>query len=354
MAEEPQEKTEEPTGRRQNKARSEGMVVSSEEVNNAIFLMVIILLFAILGHFLFVRMRLLISDSLSNLHYDLNSGNVVLLYQKYMWTFLLLVLPFGLAAIFSAVISSIIQHGWLFSTKLLKLNWKLLDLNAVTKNILSMDAMQKLLKSVLKILVLFLVTYLTMKKDIKGFMNLIDVPVAETFRYIARMTMKLITNLLYIYFFIAIADFAYSKYKHKKDLKMSKSEVKDEYKQMEGDPQIRSKIRSLMLAESRKRMMGEVPKADVVITNPIHLAIALKYDATASSAPIVVAKGKRLIAEQIKEIAREHDIPIVENPPLARAIYKTVDIGKEIGLDLYNAVAEILAYVYQLKNRKTV
>jgi flagellar biosynthetic protein FlhB len=353
MADESQEKTEEPTGRRQNKARSEGMVVKSEEVNNAFFLTMAIMLFVMMGSLLFTKFRLYIADSLGDLNYDLTDSTVVSLYKTHTWRFLSMVLPFGIMAMVSAVISSIVQHGWLFSTKLLKLNWKLLDFGALTKNIVSIDALQKLLKSLVKIVVLFFITYMTMKKDILGFMNLVDVPVEETFRFIARMTMKLLTNLLYIYLVIALADFAYAQYKHKKDLKMSKSEVKDEYRQMEGDPQVRSKIRSLMLEESRKRMMAEVPNADVVITNPVHLAVALRYDPDANNAPLVIAKGKRLIAQRIKEIARENDIPIVENPPLARAIYKSVEIGREIGSDLFNAVAEILAYVYQLKNRKT-
>jgi flagellar biosynthetic protein FlhB len=355
MAEEAQEKTEEPTGRRKNKARSEGSVARSEEVSNAFFLIATIMLFVTMGGFIMSRFRLFTAEALGNLNFDLNPSSVVTLYQSYLRRFMTLFMPFAIVALIATFMSSLLQYGWLFSTKLLKLKWdSLLNFGALSKHLFSVDALQNLAKSIIKLVVLFLVTYMTMKKDVLGFLSLVDFSVGEIFAYVARLTLKLLSNILYVYFFIALADYAYTRYKHNKDLKMSKSEVKDEYRQLEGDPQVRNKIRSMMFEESRKRMMAEVPKADVVITNPVHLAVALRYDAEVSPAPIVVAKGKRLIAEKIKEIARENDIPIVENPPLARLIYKTVEIGREIGMDLYSAVAEILAQVYQLKNRKAV
>ena len=163
--------------------------------------------------------------------------------------------------------------------------------------------------------------------------------------------MQLGIRMAAAYVIIAAADFAYQKWKYNDDLKMSKQEVKEEYKQQEGDPQIKGKIRQRMQEASRRRMMQDIPKADVVITNPTHFAVAIRYDNTESEAPVVVAKGSDYLAQKIKEIARENNVQIVENKPLARTLYANVDIGQAIPPELYQAVAEVLAYVYHLQGK---
>jgi len=151
--------------------------------------------------------------------------------------------------------------------------------------------------------------------------------------------------------FLAALDFAYQKWKFNEDQKMTKQEVKDEHKEVEGDPKIKSRIRQIQYEAARKRMMAEVPEADVVVTNPTHLAVALKYDALKMDVPRIVAKGSGIIAENIKKLAKEHDVPVIEDKPLARNLYKNVEIGEDIPSDLYQAIAELLAYVYKLKGK---
>jgi flagellar biosynthetic protein FlhB len=182
-------------------------------------------------------------------------------------------------------------------------------------------------------------------------LGLIHLDPINIYLFLVKLVIRVVISLLIFYAFFSIADFIWTKFQYTKRLKMTKSEVKDEYKQMEGDPQVKRKIMKIMMEESMKRMMKEMPTADVVITNPTHIAIAIKYDKTISEAPIVIAKGKRLIAERIKQLAKDHDIPIVEDKPLARLLYKSCKVGVAIDVQFYAAVAEILANVYKIKNK---
>ena len=170
--------------------------------------------------------------------------------------------------------------------------------------------------------------------------------------FISNMLFQIAIRTTGALFFLALADLLYQRWQYKKDLKMTKQEVKDEMKQAEGDPQVKSHIRSLQLSRARERMMQKVAEADVVITNPTRLAVALKYDLENMDAPVVLAKGARLIAQRIRQLALEHDIPIVENKPLAQSLFKMCEVGREIPFELFHAVAEVFAYVYHLKNKK--
>jgi flagellar biosynthesis protein FlhB len=169
-----------------------------------------------------------------------------------------------------------------------------------------------------------------------------------------KVAFDVILRIALVLVIIAIIDYAYQRFDHTKQLKMSKQEVKEEHKSMDGDPQVKSRIRALQREMSRRRMMDEVPKATVVVTNPTHLAIALRYDPSEGDAPIVVAKGKLVIAQRIKELAYKHNIPVIEDKPLARAMYDKIEIGMPIPLEFFTAVAEILAYVFKLKNKQAV
>ncbi|MDD2651321.1 MAG: EscU/YscU/HrcU family type III secretion system export apparatus switch protein, partial [Candidatus Cloacimonetes bacterium] len=268
---------------------------------------------------------------------------------KYMLYYWLIIGPIGLALMISGTIASIVQVGWLVTTDKLKWNFDIFKMDGL-KQVFSAEGFKKLAKGLVKLGVLTLIIWLVIRKEIEHFMGLSFLDINQIFTYMLKILVKIIIYLLIFYIFFAVIDYVWSKFLFMKKLKMTKSEVKDEFKQMEGDPQVKQKILRLMMEESIKRMMGDVPQADVVITNPTHLAIAIKYDPEISDAPIVLAKGKRLIAERIKDIAKENDIPIVEDKPLARLLYKHSDIGKPIDVQFYAAVAEILAAIYRAKD----
>jgi len=357
MAEEEQgqEKSEMPTARRRRKARQEGSVAKSTEVDNAFFLLFTIIIFKAAGPFMMRKMKEFVSHSLLNAHNEVSMQNMQNLLEINVEKFLIVLFPFAITMILVAFMSSYLQIGWLWSTKALQPKWgQVFKFRNPFGRMLRIEGMQNLVKDLLKIVFIGLISYLLLRREVNNMMNLIDMSVDQIFAYLTNLIIKLLIYILLLYIGIAAGDYALTRFIYIKKLKMTKSEIKDERRQMEGDPQVKSKMRSMMLAESRKRMMADVPKADVVITNPVHLAIALKYDPQKFEAPYVIAKGKRLIAEKIKEIAREHNIPIIEDKVLARMLYKTSRIGQQISTELYAAVAEIIAQVYKMKNKKVL
>jgi flagellar biosynthetic protein FlhB len=217
------------------------------------------------------------------------------------------------------------------------------------KRLFSLRSLAELVKSIVKILFVAAVAYLMIKQDLDLIPTLTRQSVLDIFVFAARVAFKICFNVCLALVVLAILDFAYQRWEHEKSLRMTKQEVKDENKQTEGDPKIKARIRSIQMETARQRMMAAVPTADVVITNPTHLAVALRFDAARMIAPQVIAKGAGHVAERIKQIAAENDVPLVEDKPLARALYKIVEIGNTIPADLYKAVAEVLAYVYRLR-----
>ncbi len=355
MADEAQEKTEKPTPRRKSKARKDGNVAQSPEVHTAFFLLLMVLYFSILGSWMMSKFLLHTEIQIRNIAQPITFLSIQNTYIESLKYLMVVFGPIAAVLLVSTFASSFVQFGWLFAPKAFKMNWsQAFKIKNPLNNIFSMEALQRLVKSIVKLIILLMIAWMTVRSRLSDFMGLPGLEVQEIFSFVGSLVIKLLLNILIAYVFIAIADFAITHYLHVKKLKMSKSEVKDERRQMEGDPQVKSKLRQLMFAATLKRMMQDVPKADVVITNPIHLAVAIRYDMNLDDAPIVVAKGKRLIAERIKELARENDIPIVEDKPLARLLYKTTEIGQQISVELYSAVAEILAYVYNLKNRRVM
>lgn len=250
------------------------------------------------------------------------------------------------------LILEIAQVKWKPTTK--PLQPKLSKLNPIKgfKKILSKDSIIELIKSICKIALIVYVMYSTLK-DRQGMIYLLyEVPLFTAISQIGQLAIELGLKISFLYLFVGLADFAYQKLKFKEDMKMTKQEVKDEYKNAEGNPQIKNKIRSKMREVSQRRMMQNIPKADVIITNPTHISVALQYDTESFRAPIVLAKGEDYLALKIREAAKEYAIEIVENKPLARMLYANVDIGEEIPAELYQAVAEVLAFVYNLKNKE--
>ena len=263
---------------------------------------------------------------------------------------LLIMLPFMAFGFVVTLLVSIVQVGWKVSTKPMKPELsKLNPLNGF-KRIFSKDSLFELVKSILKIVIIIYIAYTSIKDNANDLFALYDLGLNQAVALVGTLIINTGIKISIVYLVIGLADFIYQKHKFSEDMKMTKQEVKDEYKNTEGDPQIKGRQRRKMQEVSQKRMMQDVPKADVVITNPTHFAVALKYEAKVSSAPVVLAKGEDYLAQKIKEVARENKIEIVENKPLARMLYHNVDVGAEIPPELYQAVAEVLAAVYKAKN----
>ena len=208
----------------------------------------------------------------------------------------------------------------------------------------------ELAKSLIKIAIIGSLVYMNLSEELWQMPKLIFVDLFAGVSQVSQVVFNLVFKIIGLFMVMAILDLIYQKWQNTQDLKMSKQEVKEEFKQQEGDPQIKGKIRQKQRQMAMARMMKEVPKADVIITNPTHFAVALKYEA-GMPAPVVLAKGQDAVAQKIKELARENSVPIVENKPLARALYAAVDVGGSIPQELFKAVAEVLAYVYKLKHR---
>ena len=263
---------------------------------------------------------------------------------------LLIMLPFMAFGFVVTLLVSIVQVGWKVSTKPMKPELsKLNPLNGF-KRIFSKDSLFELVKSILKIVIIIYIAYTSIKDNANDLFALYDLGLNQAVALVGTLIINTGIKISIVYLVIGLADFIYQKHKFNEDMKMTKQEVKDEYKNTEGDPQIKGRQRRKMQEVSQKRMMQDVPKADVVITNPTHFAVALKYEAKVSSAPVVLAKGEDYLAQKIKEVARENKIEVVENKPLARMLYHNVDVGAEIPPELYQAVAEVLAAVYKAKN----
>ena len=216
--------------------------------------------------------------------------------------------------------------------------------------IFSKNSVMELFKSLFKVSIISVASYYTIKSHWTEIPPLMGLGVGGILSFMGQVALEIIFEVLVIMIFLSLIDFSFQKFTYKENLRMTKQEVKEERKETDGNPQIKQRIRTAQMEMSRKRMMSSVPEADVIVTNPTHISVAIKYDVLNHAAPIVVAKGAGDVAMKIREIAREHDIPIVEDKPLARVLNKTVEIGQQIPDELFKAVAEILAYVYKLKN----
>lgn len=349
------EKTEEPTAKKIDDSRKEGQVAKSKEISTATSLLAIFLCLKIFMGFMGERLVNVFSNFWDELDYypnsPFNSITVVQLLTEGIKYILITCLPFFVIAFVVAFFSQAVQIKWMVTSK--PLQPKLNKLNPISgfKRMFSKQALFELVLSIVKITIIFAVCYSVIKDNIKILLTLYDLEIEDSLSILFDLVMDLGIKVSLVYFVLALADLFFQKWKHKQDLKMTKQEVKDEYKNQEGDPKIKSQQRQRMQQASRRRMMQSIPEADVVITNPTHFAVALKYDNTVNQAPIVVAKGADYLAFKIKDIAREHDVMIYEDKPLARMLYSNVDVGREIPSELYQAVAEVLAYVYGERNK---
>lgn len=350
-----QEKSELPTGRRRQKSREKGSVARSKEVNTAVLLFAFVIMSALYGPFIVRSLIDFFKYSFIHFHeVDITQQSVQAIAVDTAGFYFKLVLPFLGVMVFCGIVANIAQFGFLWTTQTIFQGFKGFDLNPMklVKKIFGGNNFVILGINLLKLFILTIVVYSTLKDELWKFPQMMQWPLYDSLMYMMKLLFILSIKICVFLVAVAVIDFVREWFKHEKSLKMTKVEVKEERKQTEGDPKIKAKIRGIMQRSAMERMMQNVPKADVVITNPVHVAVAIQYDRATMHAPQVVAKGARLIAEKIKGIARTASVPVIENRIVAQTLYKTVDVGEEVPPKLYQAVAEILAYIFQLNAAK--
>lgn len=350
------DKTEKATPKKLDDARKEGRVARSSDLINGFMLLLMFFVLKLFGGIManlfldsFVKYYNKASD-ISMEVFDVKQA--VNLSNEIVIDIVIASLPVLIGSFVVALVGNIVQVGWKVTGKPLKPRLDRLNPIGGFKRMFSQEKVVELIKSILKVLAIALVAYNEVKDRWKFILNLYDFEFMQAVLNIFDIVLDVGIKISVIFVIIGLADFGYQKWKHLHDLRMSKQEVKDEMKQSEGDPQIKGQIRQKMREGARRRMMQDLPKADVVITNPTHFAVAVKYDKETAEAPYVLAKGADYVAANIKEIAKQNNIEIVENKPLARMLYYNVEIGDQIPPELYQMVAEVLAYVYSVKNKE--
>lgn len=344
------EKTEQPTPKKREEVREKGQVAKSQELSSALVLLSGLLVLTLTGWWAMARLSDLWRTFFAMAsRYPLSVENSSSLLIRSLYEILIMASPIMAAAMAAGASSGFLQVGFLFSAEQAMPRFSRLDPVAGLKRMVSLSAAVMLLKAAFKILIVGYVGYSTIKNEFANFPQLVHTDVNSFLSYSGRVSISLGLKASGLILALAAADYGYQRWSFEKGLKMTKHELKEEIKEREGDPHLKARVRSVQREMARKRMMAKVPKADVVITNPSRLAVALKYEKKKMIAPMVVAKGAGFIALKIKEIARAKGVPVVENKPLAKALYEMVEIGAYIPLNLYKAVAEVLAYVYRLK-----
>lgn len=283
---------------------------------------------------------------------SLSIESIQLIYIQVTIVFLIIALPLLIVSMGTNIIAVGAQTRFLYSMSTIKFKLERLDLLKGIQKLFSLRSLVDLFKSILKILILAAIVYSTLKPRMNSLIGLFDMEFMQVLVFLGQTIMSVVTSVGMFFIFLALADYAYQWYEYEKNIRMSKQDIKEEYRQMEGDPQIKGKIKERQRLMSQRRMMQNVPKADVIIRNPTHYAIAVQYEMGKQRAPIILAKGMDNVALKIIEVAEKHNIPSIENKPLARGLYESVEIDQEIPEKYYHAVAEVLAFVYQLKKGK--
>ncbi|HHV97743.1 MAG TPA: flagellar biosynthesis protein FlhB [Clostridiaceae bacterium] len=353
FAEDKDAKTEKATPKRRQDARKKGQIFQSREITSALVLISVFLGLKALksniyGEFKILTQRVF-TQFIDTDEYFTQNG-IWRLTVDVLRSFAIIAGPIILISLAVGFVSSYSQVGFLFTTETLKIKLGRINPLLGLKRMFSPRGLIELLKAFVKIIIVGYVTYSSLNNETTNILVLMKIGVNETGIYIIDTAIVTALNICIALAIFGFIDYGWQWWEYERNLRMTKEEIKEEYKQIEGNPEIKSRIKQKQRQMSMRRMMHEVPKADVIITNPTHIAVAMKYDATIDEAPVVVAKGEGYIAMKIKEIAKANNIEIVENRELARTIYETVDIGEAIPPELYQAVAEILAYVYSLKN----
>lgn len=343
-----QERTEKATPRKIRRARREGQVARSTEMNSVIVISFGFLTIYLLGPILFNNIVSLMRESFVQAPMvTLTPASLPSLFSRRIFTYAAIIGPLILSLAVFAYAINVSQTGFMFSIKSLEPKFERFDIVKGFKRLISKRSMVEMLRDVIKIILITIVAYYTISGWLPKLMMLGDAGIGDYAAMLGKLSLILAIKISVVFLIVAVFDLAFQRYDYAKNLKMTKQEVREELKDTEGNPQLKGRVRQVQREMARQRMMTEIPKADVVVTNPTHLAVALKYDPREMAAPMVVAKGQRLIAQKIKEIARENGVPVVENKPLAQSLFKLVDVGNYIPNTLYRAVAEVLAYVYR-------
>ncbi|MBD3221096.1 flagellar biosynthesis protein FlhB [bacterium] len=344
------ERTESATPRRREKAREKGQVARSQEVNSFFVLLTGAAVLVVLSPFVLDQLRLASHYLLGQAHFlaphDLFGVHYLL--QGNLEVLLVVLLPVAGIIMIAGMAASIVQVGLKLTPSAMEFKLNRLDPVAGSKRFFQKKTFHELVKNVVKITAISLLAWAVIHWTWPELTRCSVLPLPAILDTARGGYVKLMAVLLAFLAILAVVDWIFQKQQYEKELKMSKQEVKQEYKEIEGDPQIKARIRAQQMEMARKRMLADVPRADVVITNPTHLAVALKYE-TGKAAPVVLAKGADHVAAKIREVARDHRVPVIENKPVARALYAEVEVGDVIPETLFQAVAEILAYVYRLK-----
>jgi flagellar biosynthetic protein FlhB len=351
MGESSGDKSEEPTPHRLREAREKGQVAKSREVTTAFLLLLTYFLFRYLGEFMW--------QNLAEMAYGIfqlvpearnfNLGFVAYLLVLGLRGMALVLLPiFGITFI-AALLAESAQTGFVFAADPLAPKIERVNPLEGLKRMFSLQGFVELIKSLLKIIIVFYIAWYAAKDDLAYIIVLIESHPWQALVLGGDIAYRIAIRVGLFYIVIAILDYLYRRWEYMRNLRMTKQEIKEEYKRLEGDPLVKQRMRDLQRAVAQQRMMSAVPQADVVVTNPTHLAVALKYEQHKMKAPVVLAKGERKVAEEIRQIAEKWEISIVQNETLARSIYRTTRVGQEIPAEFYQAVAEVLAYVYKIK-----
>lgn len=349
------EKTEKATPKKRQDERKKGKVAKSQDINGAV-----LLLFSFIGLFIFGKALIATFATMFEhtftefVLWDLTGHSIKQLFNGIVLEISKVILPIMVIAVIGGIISNLMQIGFLFTTEPLKFDLKKIDPIQGAKRIFSLRAVVELLKSMLKIVFISAITFMVIWIYKDDMLMTAFISVNDAFTFYSKVTAIMFVSAIIALLFLSVFDYAYQRYDYEKNMRMSKQDIKDEYKNIEGDPLIKSKIKEKQRQIATRRMMSEVPNADVVITNPTHIAIAIKYDEKIASAPYVLAKGVDRTALKMKEIANNNQIVMVENKPLARALYPSIEIGDVIPEEFYQAVAEILAYVYSLDSKTSI
>ncbi len=345
-------KTEEPTQRRLDDAREKGQVAKSHEVSHWFM----ILSFAVIIGLLAPQIASGLSEPMERLiarahELPLDQGGLgELLGTLTLEVFLVLALPLGVVVI-AAVLSGFLQVGLIFTLEPLKPKLSKISLIAGVKRLFSIRAIVEFVKGIGKLAIVGALAFMMVWPEREMIPLVPSMPVLDFLDLLVGLALRVVLAVLAVMTVLAILDFTFQRFQHTKQLRMTKQEVRDEHKQAEGDPMIKARLRQIRAERARRRMLAAVPEADVVVTNPTHYAVALRYDPASMNAPRVTAKGVDKVAQRIRAAAEEHKVPLMENPPLARALFDTVDLDSEVPPEHYKAVAEIIGYVMRLRGQ---
>jgi len=347
------EKSEQATSKRRSDERKKGNIFLSKEI--VTIASILIMFFSLKSYLPTVANNLQGSIThffKNSINYtDLNNNNLTLIFINAMMYFLMSVLPFLIISALVAIVFTGLQTRMLFTFQSMKFKPSRLNPLSGFKRMFALRGLVEIIKSILKITMLWYIIYSNIMNNMPGFARLTDMPIIDVVKVFGDIMIGIVYNIAAIFVVLAILDYLYQWYDYENKLKMTKQEVKEEYKQMEGDPQLKGKIKDMQRQLSNNRMMQSVPDADVIIRNPTHFAVALKYNPDVDVAPTVIAKGADLIALKIIQIGEEHNIATIENKPLARGLFETVDIDMSIPEEFYQQVAEVLAIVYNIKEK---